>query len=391
MVAPAAILSGVGRSDLDELSASLFRFARQLRKELRPGRIMNAFGQTMLVGHAIDVEVFHTDDAKPSHNVMAVLVGEVGPSERDPLMDTSQRFAMLLALFGTFRKLAMPALHLCQGLFFLAEKARVLNFLSCREGRKGFQSDVNPNWLRTRGQSFRVRLTREGDVPLARRGSMDRTRLHLALDGAMIDHLDRADLGETHPIIVGDAEAALGIGETIIASLSLKPGIPRLLTRFTAAEKCLEGQVNADGNILQHLGVDGGERGALLFQEWIGGLLPVAGQALALVLIGRFPCLKQVVIEPAALFQSGLKRFELFLGRVESILKVLEHCPLFSLFYAVHSICLNCSVVKGQGVSLPIPKQGSRPSSACLEGQRLSGALRGKGDEICVLVFRVRS
>ncbi len=52
VVAPAAILRGVGRIDFDELSASFFRFAGQLRKEGRPRGICNAFGQTMIMQHS---------------------------------------------------------------------------------------------------------------------------------------------------------------------------------------------------------------------------------------------------------------------------------------------------------------------------------------------------
>ena len=62
MVAPAAILRRVGRVDFDQRSASFFRFAREMIKELRPGRVTDAFGKTMIVNHPIDMQIFNTDD-----------------------------------------------------------------------------------------------------------------------------------------------------------------------------------------------------------------------------------------------------------------------------------------------------------------------------------------
>jgi hypothetical protein len=63
MVTPAALLRRIGQVDFHQLSASFFRFARQLREKGRPSGICNAFGKTMVVNHAVDVQVLDTDHA----------------------------------------------------------------------------------------------------------------------------------------------------------------------------------------------------------------------------------------------------------------------------------------------------------------------------------------
>jgi len=58
MVTPTAILRRVGGVHSNVPSASFFRFAGQFTEELRPRSIMNAFCQTMVMRHTIDMQVF---------------------------------------------------------------------------------------------------------------------------------------------------------------------------------------------------------------------------------------------------------------------------------------------------------------------------------------------
>jgi hypothetical protein len=71
--ASAAILRGIGRVDSHIGPTSFFRFAGELTEKGRPGCIMNAFCQTVIVGHPIDMEVFHTDDPEAVNKLTAVL------------------------------------------------------------------------------------------------------------------------------------------------------------------------------------------------------------------------------------------------------------------------------------------------------------------------------
>ena len=77
VMAPAAILRRIGRINFDERSASFFRFADELGKECRPRGITDAFGETMVMNHAVHVEVFYADDPVGIDNLAAILIGEV--------------------------------------------------------------------------------------------------------------------------------------------------------------------------------------------------------------------------------------------------------------------------------------------------------------------------
>ena len=180
---PAACLTGISWIDLHELPASLFRFAGQFTEELRPGRVTNAFGETMVMHHPVHVQVFDTDHTETVDDLPTFLMGEVIPSEGDTLMDTSHNLTVLASLGRAFRQLRMLALHFGQGLFFLAEKAGVRDLFSIGEGRKRRESDVNPDLGRRFWQTFGFALAREGDIPFAGRGTLESTRFDLALIG----------------------------------------------------------------------------------------------------------------------------------------------------------------------------------------------------------------
>ncbi len=130
----AAHLTRIGRIDFDEHPASLFRFARELGKEGRPRGIGNALGKTMILGHGLHLQVFHTDKPISIDDLAACLMGEVLTPPGNPLMHASHDFAMLASLWSAFGKLSVLALRFGKSLFLFAEKARVLNLFTCGEG-----------------------------------------------------------------------------------------------------------------------------------------------------------------------------------------------------------------------------------------------------------------
>src|SRR6266496_3868369 len=197
MSTSAAGLTRVGRIDFDERSASFFRFARELGKEGRPRGICNTFRKTMVMGHAVDMQVFHADDPMYVDDLTTMLMGEVFSTESNSFMHTGYHFAVLTSLWSTFGK----------GLLFFPKEARVLNFCSIRKRSKGLESNINANLLRIFRQAFRFTLNRERNVPLARRGAMNGTGFHLTTQRAMIDHLDRSHLRNHHAVIMRDGKA----------------------------------------------------------------------------------------------------------------------------------------------------------------------------------------
>ena len=98
MSAHAACLTRVGRVHSNRGPASFFRFAGQFPEKFRPRGIGNAFGQTMIVNHAVHMQVFHADHAKTVNDLPGRLMREVISSERDPFMHTGHN----LTLFSAF-------------------------------------------------------------------------------------------------------------------------------------------------------------------------------------------------------------------------------------------------------------------------------------------------
>ena len=267
---------------------------------------------------------------------------EVASFELYTFVNSCYDLTMLLTFGGAFRKLAMCALDVLQGLLFTAKETGVLNFFCIGEGCKGFESYINPylcaEWVKTLG----VTLTRKGDLPLAGTALMQRGCLDDPTHRTMVHHFDGADFGERHTVVMRDAYPRLRIAHRVIASVAFETGIAWLLTCFDAAKERLHAQINTYCDILQHLRMNGTQRGTLFFQHRIGGLLPITTQVLALLLIRCFAVLKQVVIEPSALFKRGLKRGELFFGWVNPILKVLYHTSIVAQFTKCQALRKHC-------------------------------------------------
>src|SRR2546427_12506794 len=100
---------------------------------------MDALRQTVVVGHVVDMQIFHADDPVAIHKTTALLVRKVISSPSDPLMHTGDCLALFAAYRCAFGKLGMLALHAGQGLLFFPEETRVLNLFSCRKCGKGFE------------------------------------------------------------------------------------------------------------------------------------------------------------------------------------------------------------------------------------------------------------
>jgi uncharacterized membrane protein len=348
VVTPAAILRCVGRVYSYILPASFLRFAGQFAEELRPRSVMNALRKTVVVGHAVDMQVFHADDPAAIYKMAALLVREVVSSPGDPLMDTGNCLAMLEPLWCAFRQLRVLALYLSQRPFFLAKEAGVLNFSSIGKRGKGFESHVYAHLSRMIRQTFWFTLDRETGIPLAGTALADGQRFDLSTNGAMVDHLDTPHFRQAHTVIVRDGKARLWERERVIAAFALKAGCPwatRLLDRWPGpfthpAKEGLEGQIKANSDILQHLGMDLVQGRPFGFQYRIRGLLLVEREALAFLLVGIPPLFKQMVGEPAAFLKNGAQLLFFLLAWVETILKHFTHAQIMDL---------NRTGVKGQG------------------------------------------
>ena len=132
---------------------------------------------------------------------------------------------------------------------------------------------------------------------------MHGTRFETALDFPMVDHLDVANLGEHHPLVMRHGKAALREGEAVITVIPTEPGKTWGFSCFASSKKRFKCQINPYRDILQDLGMNSFQRGALLFQHRIGGLLPIERQGFPLLRVSRLALFQQMVIEPTTLIQ----------------------------------------------------------------------------------------
>src|SRR5258708_23168818 len=98
MMASAAILRGIGRVHCNVAPASFFRFAGQFAEKFRPRGIMNTLSETMVMSHAVDLQVFHADDPITIHKTTAFLVREVVTAESNPFMYPRNCFTVFSSL-----------------------------------------------------------------------------------------------------------------------------------------------------------------------------------------------------------------------------------------------------------------------------------------------------
>jgi len=328
MSTAATCLTRIGRIDFDNLSASFFRFARQLSKEGRPGGICNAFGKTMVMGHAVDMQVFNTDDAKAINDLATFLMGEIVTSECYPFMDTSNNLAMLATERSPLGEFGMLALHTCQGLLFFPEEARISYLFSIGKSSERLQANIYAHLGSDRAKSFRLILDREGAIPFSCRATSDGTGFDFALDGSMVDHLDAPNLGEGYTVIMRDTETTLREGEGVVSALSLETREARFFSMLSdTSEEGLERQINAYGNILKDLRMHGIEGRAFLFQDRKARLLLETGERNTIAFIGRFPHFKQVIIQPTALFKGLVELLLLLLRWKQTVRKHFQQVP----------------------------------------------------------------
>lgn len=354
-------LTGIGGIDVDELVASFFRFACQLRKEHAPRRVTDRFRQTMIVGHAIDVQVFYADDAKLIHDVSAVLMGEVLATPRNTLMHPRYDLAMFTSFWRAFFNLGMFPLDLCQCLFFHSEEARVLYLISSGEGRKRLETHINAHAFMVLRQSFGFHLTGETHVPFPCCTFADGSGLRGASQVTMQNHLNLADFGHDQLSIADLASTRnLWEGHAIVAVFPFKARIAGVLTRLASPEKRLKGQIDAHRDVLQDLRMDIIEGRTFLFQEGVRVDLLVAGQTFAGLFVGIAPLFKQVVIQPATFFQLAFQCFLLLFRWIQAILEHLMHGYQYSI---------NRTVVKRRSATPPNPQIRNAPHIPMPEGR----------------------
>jgi len=278
----------------------------------------------MIMHHPVHMQIFDTNHTETVDDLAAFLMCEVIAPEGDTFMDSGDYPAVLPTLRCALGQFRVFALDFGKCLLFLAKKARVRYLFFITESSKGLETDINTHlgrrWLKT----FRLTLDREGNIPFAGTTTADSAGFQFALDRSMVDHLDRANLGESHTVM-GDTETTLRKGEGVVAVSTTETRVARVRSCFTASKKGFEGQINTYCNILQDLRMDLFQCSTFLFQQSQRINLMIAGERLSLLLISCFPLLKKMVVEPTTFTKSFVQLLNLLLGWVDAILKHFMH------------------------------------------------------------------
>ena len=149
-----AALTRVCRVDSDYCPASLYRFAEQHVKELRPRSISYTFRQFGVFDHIAYHQGLHRDQAMLLDDLVRFLVSEIFAAVLRPFVNACHPFVQLLAFSRCARGFVSCALRLCQVLFFLPEEAGILDRGAIGEIGEGFESHIDAYLLVCESPSF---------------------------------------------------------------------------------------------------------------------------------------------------------------------------------------------------------------------------------------------
>ncbi len=241
-----AILSCVGRVNFDQLPTGTFSLVRKHGEEPRPGRICNAFSQTMVMNHAIDAQIFNANNSIVIDNLTRFLMRKVISLESNSLMNAGNDFAPLGNFGSAFSRPTQFSLGFSQSFLLFPEKARTLNrWSSIRKSGESMQAHIDAHGFIVSWKGLRFDFTTKSYIPFASRRTAKSGCLGLAAHFSMHDDLDMTDLGNYQASIFNSATGRdLRKGEGIIPSLSLKAGKAGFFTGLAAAKEGFESQVN---------------------------------------------------------------------------------------------------------------------------------------------------
>ena len=343
MPTSAAILRRIGGINSHQRPTGPFCLVGQVLSESRPCRIQDAFAQTMVVNHLINRQIFYRNEPKAVDDAPTPLMGKVVAAVGNTLVDGSHCLASPGAFLCSFLGLGKFALRFGKVSLIPPQETRVVNPFAVGQHRETFQSNVYPDGFGARRQRLLFNFTRKRYQPIARCGSADGAGLDGAFDGTVENHANVSDFRQTQFVSVDPkADADLRVSERVVTSSSAKARVARRFARLDAAKEGLEGKVEPDGDVLQHLRVNLSQRWSLLLELRQGGGLLVVGQRLFALLPSRPALLKQVIPEPATLFQHGLHLPRLFFRRIQTVFEGFKHAKDITLNVQ------NCQVDSGK-------------------------------------------
>ena len=196
------------------------------------------------------------------------------------------------------------------------------------------KANVNTDSFVIFGQRGWFPFAGKHDVPFASRRTFNGAGFNPAFNWAVQDNLDVAYFGKPQYVAV-ESEAGLRKGEAVIAAFSAEAGIAGLFASFDPAEKCFEGKVNANSNILQNLRMDIGKGRALFFESRKACSVGMVVNASLFLSPCFLPFCKKMVEQPAALFKPLVHYTNLFFSWVDPVFEGFKHSVFTCLNYTI--------------------------------------------------------
>ena len=312
---------------LDKLAPSFFRFGSKTVKEFTPASIADALGETMVLDHSSDVQIFNADHAKPIDDLTRLLVCKVMAVVGNTLVNASDNLSGFASWQTALWQRGEFALRLGKRFLFYSKESGIGYLVACRQSGKAGQSDIDSN--RTlRVSTPRVRynlLTRERSEPFAVRPH-DRASLGTSLNRAMKCNLNLANFGHNQ-IARFDYAATRYLRKRyrVITIIAAKAWVAGFESSLHSAKERFESEINPKLCVLQALTVRIAQRRILDFpcsQELVG---IVETDGLTFLLVGVLLDFDGFVIDPTAGINGFIQSCRLFLAWVDAILKGFTH------------------------------------------------------------------
>ena len=338
----------------DRCAASFFRFAGQYAQELSPGCIADALGQTVIMNHASDVQVFKGDQVVSLDEFSRCLVVEIQPLSSDLQVRFGHQDTGLTPPYRPLDSSGKTLLSFNQQVFTSSKTTWVVDRRAIREDCEGLQPDINADrvtWLTLPWGIAQV--TREDSVPFVAI-PLQGDGLDLAFNWPVQLDLQSAHILNIEPIRKPDAIAISGEGDRIEAVSTSETGVSWLLTRLATPEECLECPIQASQDVLSSRAVQSGAPrvlGANLLQ--LVGLVVVVDRNA--VLPGIASLLEGSVVEGAGDIQQATQSLVLLFVGIEPIHEGFAHL-LTLLGLDVLPDCGLTDIAHSAAVVAPRPK-----------------------------------
>ena len=133
-----AVLACIGRVHRDVLPTSVCCFVGEVSGKLRPRGILNTLGQTVVMHHPVDRQIFDSDEVASVNDTPALLVTKIAPPIPNALMHARNNLATLPAFRRALWRSRKFALGTLQVFLISTQKLRARHLLTRREGGRSW-------------------------------------------------------------------------------------------------------------------------------------------------------------------------------------------------------------------------------------------------------------